>query len=93
MSGEIYICDVTVDVGTHVRGKRYQFDKYSVKNIPLILIDGKIASERQLGILRKYIANENNIVGDITTKLFNNIRITRAEFSSKTQYEFNPEIH
>lgn len=90
---DLYICTVTVSVGKHIRGKRYEFTDYTSRNLPLVLIDVKIASEKQHRIMRKYIIDENGIKGDTEKMLFNNIRLSDVKFSSKTQYEFDPKIH
>ena len=93
MSGEIYICDVTVYLATHVRGYKYNYEKYTIHNAPIILVNGQIGSIKQFSKLKKYLFEQNVIKGEISSKFLAKTIITRAEFSSKTQYEFDPEIH
>ena len=69
------------------------YEKYTIHNEPIILVNGQIGSIKQFSKLKKYLFEQNVIKGEISSKFLTKTIITRAEFSSKTQYKFDPEIH
>lgn len=85
---DIYIGDVTVRATTKVRGNRTESRDFKLTLYPLLLIDGQLASNKELRKISKRVWKD--LIGkkafeDYTFKV---VKLENVKFSSKINYKY-----
>lgn len=88
---DLYIADITVRATTKVRGNKTESNDYKLTLYPLLLINGELASNKELRRVGKRIWKD--LIGkkafeDYTFKV---IKIENIKFSSKINYIYEKE--
>ena len=93
MQPEIYIADITIKATTKVRGNRTESFDYTLTLNPILLLNGKIASQKSQEKLFQKVYKEFIHKKTYSDYTFRIVKIENAKFSSKINYTFNPAIH
>jgi hypothetical protein len=85
---EIYIGDITVRATTKVKGNRTESRDFTLPLYPLLLLDGKLASNKELRKIGKRVWKDLISKKTYEDYTFNVVKISNVKFSSKINYKY-----
>ena len=93
MQPSIYIVDITVRATTKVRGNRTESFDYKLTLQPVLLLEGKIASELQQQRVFRKVYKELIHKKTYADYQFRILKIENAKYSSNINYKFDKSVH
>lgn len=92
---KIYCADVTVRAKVPMRGKKKEYEIKMIKlpKQPLLMNDGKIATERQSTKLFTKIFDEYIHRGEFKNVIFDIVSYDNVKFLSNICYQFDYDVH
>jgi hypothetical protein len=85
---DIYIGDVTVRATTKVRGNRTESRDFKLTLYPLLLIDGELASNKELRKISKRVWKDLISKKTFEDYTFKVVKLENVKFSSKINYKY-----